>query len=32
MALVPLRFVGGKELLELTKDNDAVFVLSADVS
>lgn len=32
MAVVPLRFVDGEELLELAKDKDAVFVLSADVS
>lgn len=32
MAIVPLRIVGGEGLMELAKDNEAVFVLSADVS
>ena len=32
MALVPLRFVDREELVDLAKTEDAVFVLSADVS
>lgn len=32
MAVVPLRFVDGEELKQLAEDEDAVFVLSADVS
>lgn len=32
MALVPLRFVDGEELVDLARAKGAVFVLSADVS